>query len=774
MIKLKNAHVLFLFLITLVFYACEDEVIEKYKRPDWLAGKVYTQVAEKEELSTFAECLRLAGYDSIINVSGSYSVFAPTNEAFSEWLMSKQYANVEAVPEEELARLVKYHIIQNPWSKSQLQSLDIYGWIDTLDINNNSPRGNKRQTLLFEKNRKYGVVKNGVVTNPLNEELAIVDTLNSNWYRRVITDSRKYAPFFYKQFFTINNLESADYEYYFNRSFVGGNDIYFSSAKTVGDEIFAENGFVHVIDKVVEPGLNAFELLDRKDQPNNYSDFLNLVNRFPVFTYNERATNEQPGADLGLKLDSLFDVSYPELAFDILNEKADPPKGVSGLPENVTIRYHNGMFAPTNAALSDLTAKFISVPNGWGSLDLAPKHIKRIIANSHMSYQAVYPSDFTKGIYNGEQDIVTLNESSVVERQYGSNCTFIGLNKAVIPRAFSSVTGPVYLRPGYSTNMYAIERVALLPALKRKQKDYMLFVLNDSKLLNDSSLIYNSLRREFYVYRKTGASAEKVTLTANDIRTLLMNHVGVEQPKGLARKEFLSNMAGSYIIVNNVTGEVSGTSKTTEGFQGYEQAPNYPRKVSEDADNGTTYEIDNWFDFGTVNIYNNIKTKFPLFFKLLEQQGYTKATTESITFLSDNDIYTIFAPSDEAMKAFSSSGYTKEELERFIKLHFVQGRIIFTDGNKPSGYYETLRLDKRSTEFSKFYTQIHIETIPDFIKISDKSGIPFTTIEESEYTNILSGKDVSATSTAIFKNIFDNAVIHKIDRVLIADQLDTK
>jgi uncharacterized surface protein with fasciclin (FAS1) repeats len=233
-------------------------------------------------------------------------------------------------------------------------------------------------------------------------------------------------------------------------------------------------------------------------------------------------------------------------------------------------------------------------------------------------------------------------------------------------------------------------------------------------------------------------------------------------------------MAGSYIIVNNKTAEVSGTSKTTEGFQGYTEAPNFPRKVSENADNGTTYEIDNWFNFNAVSIYNNIKTKFPLFFKLIEQAGLAKATTETITFLSENEVYTIFAPSDEAMKAFNSSGYSKEELGNFIKLHFVQGRIIFTDGNKPSGYYETLKPDKRSTEFSKFYTQINIETKPDYIRIKDKNGVPYTSIEESEYTNILSGKDVSSTTTAIFKNIFDNAVIHRIDRVLIADQMDTK
>ena len=63
----------------------------------------------------------------------------------------------EDIPLEELQKLVKYHLVQSPWSKLQLQSLDVWGWIDTLDVNNDQPKGYKRETLLLEENRKLGM-----------------------------------------------------------------------------------------------------------------------------------------------------------------------------------------------------------------------------------------------------------------------------------------------------------------------------------------------------------------------------------------------------------------------------------------------------------------------------------------------------------------------------------------------------------------------------------------------------------------------------------------
>lgn len=213
-----------------------------------MQGKLYSQIREQADLSTFARCLELTGYDTIINVSGSYTVFAPTNEAFNLFFRENtKYQSVEQIPMPELVSLVKFHIIQNPWSKIQLRSLDVYGWIDSLDITNNKPAGFKRETLLLNKNLKVGV------TRDKDKNYQIIDTLTSRWNRVILTDSRKFAPVFYKEYFDIYNKKITDYSFYFNRSFENSTDIFYVNSRILGEEIPAENGFVYKVDRVVEP-----------------------------------------------------------------------------------------------------------------------------------------------------------------------------------------------------------------------------------------------------------------------------------------------------------------------------------------------------------------------------------------------------------------------------------------------------------------------------------------------------------------------------------------
>jgi len=772
MTRTKQLILLLLVTTCTFFLSCTDEFEkEKYIRPEWLAGKVYTQIKEQPDLSTFAQCLELTGYDTIIDRSGSYTVFAPNNEAFSLYFQNNpDYNTIEDIPMPELLRLVKYHIVQNPWSKLQLRSLDIYGWIDSLDIDNDEPRGFKRETLLLEKDRKYGIQSDKERENMF----IIVDTLETNWHRRVATDSRKYAPIFYKEYFDIYNLNVNDYEYYFGRPIENINDIYFARGRVIGDEIFAENGFVYNIDRVVEPLQNAYEILNTQYSDKSYSKFLDLVNRFPVFNYNEDKTFDQPGAELGYEVDSLFDLSFPELIFDITNENTKPPSGTYGLPSNVTIRYHHGLIAPTNEAFNDFISEYLSGATRWGTLEDAPHHIKRIIANTYMSANPIYPSDFEKGFYNGEKDIVRLNEGDVIHKKFGSNCTFIGVNRAIVPRAFKSVTGPVYLLKGYSKVMYAIERTGLLPALKRENQNYLFYVESDVNTSADSSLLYDRITGQFSVYQTSGTSVRQFGLNANDLRTLLLNHIGVGIPGGIAKKEFIRNLAGNFIIINNETGEVSGTVPTTEGYLGTEQVTVIPTQISTDADNGITYDIEDWFSFSATNLFFRLSGSYPRFHNLLRKAGLSEDKLYRYSFISDNENYTVFAPGDEALNNSGVDTITNiEELRKFLLLHFVQGDFIFTDGNKPAGYYETARIDEKSTEFSTIYTEIYIEPGYDVINIPDKQGNQYLTVNESSATNILAGRNLGE-GTETYPNVINTAVIHKIDKVLLFEKVNTR
>jgi uncharacterized surface protein with fasciclin (FAS1) repeats len=758
----KNNFIIWIAFLAVVLSACEEDLTERdeYKRPSWLAGKVYTQVKDNPDLSIFARCIELSGYDSVIDVSGSYTVFAPHNKAFEAYLSSKPgYSSVENIPLKDLLELVKYHIVQNPWSLQQLRSLDINGWIDTLDIVNNKPRGFKRETLLQNQDRFFGISyeeDNGFV---------IVDTTIALNKRKVITDSRKYAPVFYKEFFDIYELGYSNFDFYFNREFKP-DKLYYAGAEITTGDIFAENGFVHIIDRVVEPLRNVNEILEDKEQDNDYSDFLGLINLFPEFIYNETQTMDQPGADEGFVVDSLFDLKFPGLTFNIVNEKISFIENI----DYITIRYHQGVVAPTNEALNSFSQQYLVGQNRWGSISDAPRNIKQIIVNTHLSEIPLFPSYLSIGYPNGEADLVKLDESSITHREFASNATFLGVDKAIVPRAFVSVTGPVYLEKRFSRSMYAIEASGLLSALKREGSDYIFLVEPDDECQQDSSLFYNEREESFFLYIK--GTQKKEQLTISDLRTLLLNHIGTSSPKGVARKEFVKTLSGNYMVFNNETGEVRGTGPTTDGYKGVAKSEVVPQHLYT-ADNGKTYSIQDWLSFNPRKMFIQISELYPAFHQLIEKAGLSIKQLSQYKFISESDNYTVFIPNSAALAKYNTDTLTQKELERFIMSHFVQGSLIFTDGSSPKGFYETTRVDEKSTDLRKVFTSIHIEGKTDQINFINKQGGIYYSIVESEKTNILCGRLISDPQEVYPASVV-NAVIHEIDTVLRVDFLEIK
>jgi uncharacterized surface protein with fasciclin (FAS1) repeats len=261
-------------------------------------------------------------------------------------------------------------------------------------------------------------------------------------------------------------------------------------------------------------------------------------------------------------------------------------------------------------------------------------------------------------------------------------------------------------------------------------------------------------------------------LTINDLRTLLLNHIGTRNPRGIARKEFIKNLAGNYLVVNNETGEVEGTAPTTVRFKGGEIAREFPEQISVDADNGKTFRIRNWFTFLTSSLFQKISSEYMVFHDLLGKAGLSKEKEYRYTFLSENENYTIFAPTDSALNAIRADTLSIPDLRDLLMLHFVPGELIFTDGNVTPGYFETARIDERSTEFSTVFSQIYIDPRADLILFPDQTGGEFLSVSESDATNFMVGRGVGE-GTELIPMILINGVVHEIDRVLLYEELDS-
>jgi len=740
-------------IITGVFSSCKKE-FEKYENPDWLKGKIYTQIKATSDLDSFALCLERTGIDSIIDISGLFTVFAPTNQAFQTFFQqSPVYNKISDIPKEELERIVRYHILQSSWTIAQLQALDVRGWINPDDPTNDIARGYKRQTLLRDDDKKYSAAYT-------MGEYRLSNSVHAHTYRMVFTESRKYAPIFFDDFLANIKITGNDYNFFFNSGYAPG-QMHYAGARVISKEIYSENGILYKLDEVVLPLKNAEELLEQEYNNHSYSDFLTMVHKHGRLSQNMAETMKIPAFKRGEPVDTLYNLTFPALTFNIRNELTNP----AATPSTYTIRYHNGMVAPTNQALNDIYSEVITGPNRWINRDLVPDDINKILINSHMSRTPVYPTNFTQGFINGADDMVVLDPSTVIQTDYASNATFIGVNKAIIPKAFTSVTGPVYLSPVFSIFRRCIEWTNTLAAFKKQNMNFAFFIVPDDVITSDSSLFVTQspINPEIMQFRSLDRYTELiVTRTRTDLANQLFNQTAITHPTGVGRKEFIQNLAGNYIVFDWETNTVSGGAASTAGYRGGAIVDITPQKIDEPTDNGSTYIANAWFSYPTENMYSVLNTPATSgFFNLMKGAGLVDDSNETLRFLTAGESYTAFIPSNEALLQHNTASMTNAAKVQFVRYHFVKGDIIFTDGKKPASPYPTLRVDESSTSFSTNFSNLHIRPAVDVIDILNPDGSLYYRVHEN---TVLTNK---MASERINNTYVTTGVVHVINTVLI-------
>lgn len=709
---------------------------EKYKRPEWLPGKLYTTVLAQENLSLFAECLQLAGLDTILDVSGSWSVFAPDNEAIKQYLIENQYAGVSDIPKDKLEKITEFHVIQNPWTLDQLQGLSAYGWRSE----NNEDRYSyayKRQTMLKNPVEKYWIKKTD------NKERIVLDSTTSDRYKKVYVESRKNVPIFYDDYIAVNDIASSDFNFYFDRPYETGN-VYYAGAKILKADIFAENGFVHIVDRVVNPMLNARELLERELPGESYKLFLKLVYwYYPSFEPNMTATNNQPAVRYGGVVDTLWDLNYHDLAFAPHQERI----GYEGPDLYETWVRHNGIFAPTDDPFREFVDGILTQESGyphWRDYQSLPRDVVEIIVSPHFMPGPVYPStNYYRRIFNWNTGFKQ-NEGDIIRREFGSNCTFIGIDSYKPDRVFTSITGPVFLRPTFSLFRQAILYSRIEDDIAYNNGEYCFFIVPDGTLRGDSSLIINWIDKERnrYNFEELNRSRRRVeSLSRNTISNRILNHVGTSVPNGSANKEFIRNLMGNYIILNNSDNTIQGNIPSTIGYNGDSVVTNYAVPLEEPADNGKAWRVTRWLNFESRTL-RTVLFEFPFFYNLVNKAGLFHPNS----FLYDNEYYTIFIPTEEALMNYEADKLSIAELRTFIKQHCLKGTLVFTDNKQPSGDYPT-----------ETGSILQVKTGPDVIEILDESGDSYIVIHENE----------DRTNQMVFLSSGVNAVVHETDKVII-------
>lgn len=111
-----------LLLAAFTFTSCKDDE-EEVKTQN-----IAELATATTDLSSLVAALNRAGLTSVFTGTTEYTVFAPTNAAFSKFLADNGFANLEAVPVDVLKQVLSYHVVAGEVKSTALTT----GYVKTL------------------------------------------------------------------------------------------------------------------------------------------------------------------------------------------------------------------------------------------------------------------------------------------------------------------------------------------------------------------------------------------------------------------------------------------------------------------------------------------------------------------------------------------------------------------------------------------------------------------------------------------------------------------
>ncbi len=740
-------------LIIVTLLGCEDKN-DYYDRPGWLEMPVYQQLKEKGDFTSFLKCIDKAGYTSVLSGAGFYTVFAPTDEAFANFLTSENIASIDEMPEELAKQIVAYSMVQNRYSVSELDDYQsVEDEVETPDI------AFKRKTAYYkwtydEEIEGYGAIKvidaNGV--GPKEYVGASINYEDNNF---------KDIPYFTTNFMESLGLTDYDYNYFYPEVTLG--DINVVDAQVIEKDLYAENGVIHVVDKVIKPLPNIEEYLSDKDE---YSMFRDILNTY-IRTYSL-------ASDYFLQRNEQVTGTYEDIFIKWYGSAYFSPncenylKGTGGGE-----RYDDQidgftMFAPTNAAIEIFFAdKFLK--NYEGIEQMTTDQIADFI-NAHLWKNTVWPSQFTK-YRNIHGEVARFDpEDNIIEKSICSNGNFYGTNVVQGSDLYYTVFGDVALDPQYAVMLNAINTFPTIKSLlKNSSPDIniqMILLTNDQ--FKDAGIEYDYGLSEWTITENNpmGTNALVALERLLNLHIFLNKDVDFEVP-GIYRSGMFEN--GEYVKISYYRRRYFITSSGNESAY---SGPQYIGPIEETASNGQSYTVAEPILFTTENVGVQLEknvANFGLFVDYLKKsaqsanpntgdsmEGYLYNTvTKAITDVKISKNHTILVPNDAAMQQAIAEGYLPEitiadftmeeqlQVYNFIKYHIVENLIL-----APSVYYSNVASTQYQTADGETYVTVTSEGDGNTMSITDS---------QANTANVVVARS----------NVLANrAIIHQIDNFL--------
>lgn len=700
----KQMKLPFVFMVLLILLnGCTDKDVY-YERPEWLEPPIYEVLEQKGNFKMYLECIDTTLYASVLKGAGLYTVFAPNDVAFADYLNNRGYASVKNIPYSEIEKIVAYSICYSTFS---FDSIGVMG-------------GFKYKTQYYALPYRDAEFDN---------EWVVDQTMTNNWSTSY--NNYKFVPAFTNTFFTSFNpaLSSTDYNVFFPDVTFSGKNI--QGGEIVNADMRAENGIIHEVSTVNLPLDNLADIIKKPenslfkslvDAKDIYGDYL-----FRTYTEVTSPTTLKSLQKIMPKenIEKIFIKTYVGLNYSLnLENVLDESSRYSPEKSGYTL------VLPTGTALNDyLQSRILKYYSNQNEL---PQEIIRTLIQAHMIPSLVWPATYANSV-NGNGDYLNgsgssglkFSESSINGAILASNGFVYKSNQVIKSRIFESVYSELFLNPahkwaniGFVNNFNTSLREDLQKCILNGfiSERYTLITFDDNFLVNDGFSYTPSTNTFTHSISGVNANSRLTRLLREHVFEGLVNNEVNSEIKDFATAG-ISNMDnwnftvtsyGDPVRYKNNQIQAAGNiedntfvnlTKLNETYLNgtvwkADQPLQYSPRVSGATDDKKFKDLTLWEYLDRARSQNpNVKLFVDYLQKCVKTYPDDAAST-ALDGINTEQFYTVLMPNNTAMQSaisakvippIDSVGSAFPEAYKraafFINSHIIQGRV-FVDDNK--------------------------------------------------------------------------------------------
>ncbi|THU36056.1 hypothetical protein FAM09_21970 [Niastella caeni] len=667
---------------------------EFYERPGSLEPPIYQQLEANGNFKQLLSCIDKAGYKNTLSAAGFWTLFAPNDSAFNNdpefktFLKSRNISDISAIDPVTAQMIVQYLLVYNAFEKDRLDDFQsVTGWVE----NSAFKRRTAYYTGFYSDTTLAGQPVKAIASNRNN-------TTGTNYY--VTSDNNnKYIPFFTSDYFSAKGLSSGDYNYFYPTSTYTGFNV--GNAKVIQQDIAAENGVIHFIDRVVTPQPSIDQYIKTKPE---FSEFKKLFDQFMVqFVLNNDASRRYQVLT-GSSDNVMVKVYNTLLAFSPNNENHLKLQDNDGQREGWT------MFAPQNDTLMSYINRVLL--ENYPSVSSLPLPVIADLLNAHMWQSTVWPSKFSS-TYNYLGETAQLNnQSNIIDKKILSNGFFYGTNKINEPNVFSTVYGKAYLNPNYSI-MTRLLNYELRDVITNPNARFTIFMIPDS-VLAKQGYSYNVAGSEWrFVNPANGVLSINDSNRINLIR--ILNSGIIETPQNELNNLGTPGFSGIIGSFGSEYIRFDGNQIITAGTKDRGLTVTFNPSQIKTAKNGKVVYLNNLLFFSYATIAKHLEilgtpttSEYNLFWNYLKNStSMYDAANSIITGTVAGSFYTLFIPNNAAVRQAITDGLLpgtaaapnftptgtaeKVMVEKFLQYHILDKKSVIADRRDEGAFNSLLK-----------------------------------------------------------------------------------